>query len=87
VNRLIDWNTTASFGTTGDALDNAAMETSRDTAKREMEFLHGPYKEFTRSHMRKIIIGDVRVFYYRSRHQAGLGLYTPFESYAAAKAA
>ena len=40
---------------TGDAFDNAAMENFWATAKREIEFLHGPLRQFARSQLRTII--------------------------------
>lgn len=86
-NRLAAWNITASFGSTGDAYDNAAMETFWAVTKREIEFLHGPVKNKTRSQLRTIIFDYVEVFYNRERHQAGLGHRTPAEVYASAMVA
>jgi transposase InsO family protein len=51
-NRLSDWGLSASFGSTGDAYDNAAMESFWATAKREIEFLHGTVRQLTRSQLR-----------------------------------
>ncbi len=86
-NRLSDWGLSASFGSTGDAYDNAAMESFWATAKREIEFLHGPVRQLTRSQLRTIIFEYVEVFYNRERHQAILGHLTPAEYYATAKVA
>jgi len=86
-NRLSDWGLSASFGSTGDAYDNAAMESFWATAKREIEFLHGPVRQLTRSQLRTIIFEYVEVFYNRERHQAVLGHVTPAEYYATAKVA
>ena len=86
-NRLADWRVTASFGSTDDCFDNAAMERFWGHAKREIEFLHGPVKDLTRSQLRTIIFDYVEVFYTRERHQAALGHRTPAEVYAAAKVA
>jgi transposase InsO family protein len=86
-NRLAAWNITASFGSTGDTYDNAAMETFWAAAKREIEFLHGPVKHKTRSQLRTIIFDYVEIFYNRERHQAALGHRTPAEVYEAAMVA
>ena len=86
-NRLSDWGLSASFGSTGDAYDNAAMESFWATAKREIEFLHGPVRQLTRSQLRTIIFEYVEVFYNRERHQAILGHLTPAEYYATARVA
>lgn len=86
-NRLSDWGLSASFGSTGDAYDNAAMESFWATAKREIEFLHGPARQLTRSQLRTIIFEYVEVFYNRERHQAILGHLTPAEYYATARVA
>lgn len=86
-NRLSDWGLSASFGSTGDAYDNAAMESFWATAKREIEFLHGPVRQLAKSQLRTIIFEYVEVFYNRERHQAILGHLTPAEYYATAKVA
>ena len=86
-NRLSDWGLSASFGSTGDAYDTAAMESFWATAKREIEFMHGPVRQLTRSQLRTIIFEYVEVFYNRERHQAILGHLTPAEYYATAKVA
>lgn len=86
-NRLSDWGLSANFGSTGDAYDNAAMESFWATAKREIEFMHGPVRQLTRSQLRTIIFEYVEVFYNRERHQAVLGHLTPAEYYATAKVA
>jgi putative transposase len=85
--RLSDWGLSASFGSTGDAYDNAAMESFWATAKREIEFLHGPVRQLAKSQLRTIIFEYVEVFYNRERHQAILGHLTPAEYYATAKVA
>ena len=71
----------------GDAYGNAAMESFWATAKREIEFLHGPVRHRARSQPRTIIFEYVEVFYNRERHQTILGHETPAEHYAAAKVA
>jgi transposase InsO family protein len=85
--RLSDWGLSASFGSTGDAYDNAAMESFWATAKREIEFMHGPVRHLAKSQLRTIIFEYVEVFYNRERHQAVLGHLTPAEFYATAKVA
>jgi transposase InsO family protein len=52
--RFSDWGLSASFGSTGDAYDNAAMESFWATAKREIEFLHGPVRQLAKSQLRTI---------------------------------
>ena len=74
------------FRSTGDAYD-AAMESFSATAKREIEFLHGPVRQLAKSQLRTIIFEYVEVFYNRERHQAVLGHVTPAEYYATAKVA
>jgi transposase InsO family protein len=86
-NHLSDWGLSASFGSTGDAYDNAAMESFWATAKREIEFLHGPVRQLAKSQLRTIIFEYVEVFYNRERHQAVLGHLTPAEYYATSKVA
>jgi transposase InsO family protein len=63
------------------------MESFWATAKREIEFLHEPVRQLTRSQLRTIIFEYVEVFYNRERHQSVLGHLTPAEYYATAKVA
>lgn len=86
-NRLEDWKVTASFGSTGDCYDNAAMESTWATLKREIVHIWGPWDELTRSQLRTILFEYIEVFYNRERHQARLGHRTPAEAYAASRAA
>jgi putative transposase len=86
-NRLADWKLNASYGSTGDCYDNAAMETFWATAKKEIRHMHGPFNQMTRSQLRTILFDYIEVFYNRERHQAGLGHRTPAETYEAAKVA
>lgn len=85
-NRLKDWNITASYGSTGDAFDNAAIEAFWATLKREIIHLHGHWTRFTRSELRTILFDYIEVFYNRARHQARLDHRTPAETYAASAA-
>lgn len=86
-NRLADWNIAGSYGTVGDAYDNAAMETFWATLKKEVVHIWGPVQDHTRSQMRTILFDYIEVFYNRSRHQAGLDDRTPAQTYAASRAA
>ena len=86
-NRLSDWGLSTSFGSTGDAYDNAAMESFWGTGKRENEFLHGPVRQLARSQLRTIIFDYVEEFYNRERHRAILGHLTPAQYDATAKVA
>jgi transposase InsO family protein len=86
-NRLADWKLQASYGSTGDCFDNAAMEAVWATIKREIRHLHGDWTRFTRSELRTILIDYIETFYNRARHQAGLEHHTPAETYAASRAA
>ncbi len=47
-NRLADWNVTASYGSTGDCFDNAAMESTWATIKKEIRHIWGPWEQLTR---------------------------------------
>jgi len=85
-NRLTDWNIESSYGSTGDAFDNAAMESFWATLKREVIHIHGGWEHLTRSELRTILFDYIEVFYNRARHQARLGHHTPEEAYAASAA-
>jgi putative transposase len=86
-NRLGDWKINASYGSTGDCWDNAAMESNWAAIKREIRHIWGPWEQLTRSQLRTILFEYIEVFYNRQRHQARLGHYTPAETYAASTAA
>lgn len=47
-NRLTDWNVDASYGSTGDCFDNAAMESTWGTFKKELRHIWGPWEQLTR---------------------------------------
>ena len=85
-NRLADWNVDASYGSTGDAFDNAAMESFWATLKREIIHIHGGWEHLTRSELRTILFDYIEVFYNRARHQSRLDHRTPEETYAASAA-
>jgi putative transposase len=86
-NRLHDWHVNASYGSVGDCFDNAAMESTWATLKREIRHIWGPWEQLTRSQLRTILFEYIEIFYNRQRHQARLGHRTPAEAYAPASAA
>ncbi len=86
-NRLGDWELAASYGSTGDCFDNAAMESTWATIKKEIRHIYGPWEEMTRSQLRTVLFEYIETFYNRARHQARLGHRTPAEAYAADHAA
>lgn len=86
-NSLADWGVTPSFGATGVCWDNAAMESTWATIKRDIRHIYGDWKDITRSELRTILFDYIETFYNRTRHQAGLEHRTPAEVYAASKAA
>ncbi len=85
-NRLADWNLRASYSSTGDCFDNAAMESVWASVKREIRHLHGDWRHLTRSQLRTILFDYIETFYNRARHQARLEHRTPAETYAASAA-
>jgi len=86
-NRLATWKLNGSYGSVGDAFDNAAMEAFWATLKKEVRHIWGPVGDRTRSELRTILFDYIEIFYNRSRHQVGLGDRTPAETYAARRAA
>jgi putative transposase len=86
-NRLRAWSVDASHGTVGDCFDNAAMESTWATLKKEIHHIWGPWEQLTRSPLRTILFEYIEVFYNRQRHQARLRHRTPAEAYAPAAAA
>ena len=86
-NRLADWTAPPSFGRTGVCWDNAAMESTWATIKREIRHIHGDWATMTRSQLRTILFDYIETFYNRRRHQARLGHRTPAETYTASQAA
>lgn len=85
--RLSDWHINASFGRTGTCFDNAAMESTWATLKRELRHLHGPCEQMTRGQLRTALFAYIETFYNRARHQARLDHRTPTETYDASRAA
>ena len=86
-NRLADWRLQASYGSTGDCFDNAAMESTWATVKKEIRHIHGPWQQLTRSQLRTILFEYIETFYNRARHQARLDHRTPAEAYTASQPA
>jgi transposase InsO family protein len=72
-------NVDLSFGSTGDAFDNAAMETFWARLKTEIAWIRGSIWFETRAHAHAYLFEFIEVFYNRQRHQAGLGHLTPAE--------
>jgi transposase InsO family protein len=85
--RMADWGITPSFSRTGNCFDNAAMESTWATLKKEIRHLHGPWSDMTRSQLRTVLFAYIETFYNRQRHQARLGHRTPAEIYADSTAA
>jgi transposase InsO family protein len=78
---MIDHGVTASFGRTGVCWDNATMEATWATIKREIHHIHGDWETMTRSQLRTVLFDYIETFYNRNRHQARLGHRTPNETY------
>jgi hypothetical protein len=53
--------------------DNAPLESTWATTKREVEHIHGDWETMTRSQLRKILFDYIETFYSRRRNQARLG--------------
>lgn len=68
-----------SFGSTGDAYDNAAMETFWARLKVEIAWIRGSICFETRADAHTYLFEFIEVFYNRQPHQAGLGHLTPAE--------
>ena len=68
-----------SFGSTGDAFDNAAMETFWARLKVEIAWIRGSIFFNTRAEAHAYLFEFIEVFYNRQRHQPGLGHLTPAE--------
>ena len=68
-----------SFGSTGDAFGNAAMETFWARLKVEMAWIQGSIHFDTRAQAHAWLFEFIEVFYNRQRHQTRLGHLTPAE--------
>jgi putative transposase len=80
---MTDHDVMASFGRTGVCWDNATMESTWATIKREIKHIHGDWETMTRSQLRTILFDYIETFYNRQRHQARLGHRTPADTYKA----
>ena len=85
--RLADWCINPSYSRSGTCFDNAAMESTWATLKREIHHIHGSWSEMTRSQLRTALFSYIETFYNRNRHQARLGHRTPADAYPASHAA
>lgn len=70
-------NVVLSFGSTGDAFDNAAMESFWGRLKVEIAHIRGDVRFATRAQAHAYLFEFIEVFYNRQRHQARLGHLTP----------
>lgn len=84
---MADHGVAASFGRTGVCWDNAAIEATWATVKKEIRHIHGDWETMTRSQLRTVLFDYIETFYNRRRHQARLGHRTPIETYTASQAA
>lgn len=83
----LDAEVALSFGSVGDAYDNAAMEAFWSTLKRELAHIHHRHHWASRAELRAALFDYIEVFYNRQRHQAALDHRTPAEAEAALGAA
>jgi putative transposase len=72
-------NVTLSFGSTGDAYDNAAMETFWARLKTEIIWIRGSLHFNTRKEAHTYLFEYIEIFYNRQRHQTRLDHQTPTE--------
>ena len=72
-------NVRLSFGSVGDAFDNAAIEAFWARLKVEIAWIRGSIRFRTRAEAHAYLFEFIEVFYNRQRHQAGLGHLTPTE--------
>jgi putative transposase len=75
----LDAKVALSFGSVGDAFDNAAMEAFWSTLKRELAHIHRRRRWATRAELRAALFDYIETFYNRARHQTGLDHLTPAE--------
>jgi putative transposase len=72
-------NVRLSFGSVGDAFDNAAIESFWARLKVEIAWIRGSIRFRTRAEAHAYLFEFIEVFYNRQRHQAGLEHRTPAE--------
>jgi transposase InsO family protein len=75
--RLADLELAQSFGSTGDAFDNAAVEAVWATLKRELAWIHGRTVWPTRASLRTALFDYIEAFYNPERTQQRLGYLSP----------
>jgi putative transposase len=68
-----------SYGSVGDALDNAAMETFWATLKRELAWTYATIHFETRAQLRTALFEYLEIFHNRQRRHSLLGMLTPVE--------
>ena len=72
-------NVRLSFGSVGDAFDNAAIESFWARLKVEIAWIRGSIRFRTRAEAHAYLFEFIEVFYNRQRHQAGLDHLSPTE--------
>ncbi len=70
----------ASFGSTGDAFDNAAVESTWSVLKRELAWIHGQHTWQSRDLLRSAIFDYIEGFYNTTRIKQRLGYRSPHSS-------
>lgn len=75
--RLADLGVAQSFGSTGDAFDNAAVEAFFATLKRELAWIHRRSSWPTRDLLRSALFDYIEGFYNPTRTQRRLGYQSP----------
>jgi putative transposase len=75
--RLADYGLAQSFGSTGDAYDNAAVESFWATLKRELSWIHQRSTWDTRNDLRGALFDYIEAFYNPQRIQRRLDHHSP----------
>lgn len=75
--RLADYGLAQSFGSTGDAYDNAAVEAFWATLKRERSWIHRRSTWATRAELRGALFDYIEAFYNPERIQRRLDHHSP----------
>jgi putative transposase len=75
--RLADYGLAQSFGSTGDAYDNAAVEAFWAPLKRELAWIHQRTTWTTRAELRTALFDYIEAFYNPERIQRRLGHHSP----------
>jgi transposase InsO family protein len=77
--RLAELGIAQSFGSKGDAYDNAPVEAFFSTLKRELAWIHTGRRWPSRDMLRSVLFEYIEGFFNTSRIQAGLGYLSPAE--------